>query len=767
MNTSQAEIEGWQVFNTDEHGKLIDNTRRRSRGAPTREYIYLQRVEDGLSFRRGDSVITVDKPSNTLYVYLVHDIKFDSLTGNIEIIALNYLRWFELKSKTYYKQFRPEILDNEHDNHYYDEMLEKELDKNELFLTAEVSKIYLKDFVGLANVKNINDYQMIENKDPLVDFFVRYICEPDSLNFVSIDIYQEIHIIRTTEVKYSEHRLRKLTVLEKKEAFSKSNARSASAAEAGSIRKKQKSTKLRLKETEKGILSRSDTATRKGTYKSIPLSDLQEKKATDKVKNEPHVTDLSQKTAMKDTSRNIKSGSLQKDPESYRTSIKTEMSSEMSDNNGTSDEEYASANDGTNETYSANETSKCSIHTTTGSAQESGKIEIAKQNKDYIFPPNDKCKAIAPVDRSNSRTEVQPEIQNQGKTIESDIEEKKREHTPQPPTVKELDTIQSSDGSSKTNQKQLFVDSDDESQVNITNKVNAIESESFLDEQGGNTNGEELQTGVNNLEEMTKAKEQAIDRFKSHLNVTIEKYKGILNDFRRLHTEKNNPNTLKYGPYDSTFGESGITDPLKSSRNTDAADMNSISTILKAYIDPAQRQASFQEKIPHLGTDNKIIEVYSSLYKNILAQKSNTMICIEGGSELLDNLVAYITADLSRSNKKGGSIKFNFCHLRARNSPFAEIWKAISQVVLNREASLAALDYYFKKLAVTDKLPTIILLDRGFENQKDSNEILNKITEWLTNEASNLYVIFLAHDGKMPQDTQVKNYTIRTINLGE
>ncbi|CAL9729207.1 regulatory protein Sir3p [Monosporozyma unispora] len=215
MATSQKDLEGWQVVTTDENGKIIQDSGRRSRKKIPVENVYIQRTSDGLSFGRGDSVVMHDDVTGVFSVYLVHEIRQNTLNNLIEIWAFSYLRSFELNAKKYYSQFKPEMLHKGIPKDLLARTLFNEIDPYELYLTAELSEIWLKDFKYVAQVYTKEKYEETtrdrSEEDPK-DFYVRYICEPTAESFVKVDINKEVEKIKLMESKTSEERLKQMTV---------------------------------------------------------------------------------------------------------------------------------------------------------------------------------------------------------------------------------------------------------------------------------------------------------------------------------------------------------------------------------------------------------------------------------------------------------------------------------------------------------------------------------------------------------------------------
>lgn len=215
MAASQKDLEGWQVITTDEHGNITTNSRRRSRKNNSVEKTYIQRIADGLSFTCGDSVVMHDVVTGVFSVYMIHEIRQNTLNNLIEIWAFSYLRSFELKPQKYYSQFNPEMLQKGLDKDQLRQALFDEIDPYELYLTAELSEIWLKDFKYIAHVYTKEEYDEAPRDRSVVDpadFYVRFICEPSAESFVKMNINKVVRKIKLEEPKSSEEHLKQMTV---------------------------------------------------------------------------------------------------------------------------------------------------------------------------------------------------------------------------------------------------------------------------------------------------------------------------------------------------------------------------------------------------------------------------------------------------------------------------------------------------------------------------------------------------------------------------
>lgn len=213
MANTQRDLNGWQVVTTDEHGNIIGDDRRRSRKRGGAELAFLQRLNDGLTFGRGDSVIMKDPATESYSVYLIHEIRLNTLNNIVELWAFSYLRWFELQPQFYYAKFEPELAAENRPPEFYRDKLVNEIDKREIYLTAELSEIWLKDFLAVANIMDEAKRKEVGEKfEEDKDFLVRYICEPTGENFAPFNIAKERKLLLNSDPKGFEEHLKRLSV---------------------------------------------------------------------------------------------------------------------------------------------------------------------------------------------------------------------------------------------------------------------------------------------------------------------------------------------------------------------------------------------------------------------------------------------------------------------------------------------------------------------------------------------------------------------------
>ncbi|EDO16612.1 hypothetical protein Kpol_520p35 [Vanderwaltozyma polyspora DSM 70294] len=212
MARKASELEGWQVIITDENGSIVTEKRRRPRRGGNVERVFLQRTSDAISFTRGDSIILKDEVTQTYSVYLVNEIRLNTLNHPVEILAFSYLRWFELKPTIYYEQLDSKNYDPEKPMEFYKTKFLEEVDQNEIYLTAEVKEVWLQDFIGVANVTSDLNWKKNSRKEENVDFYARFICDPAAEHYYRINFQDERRKLVKFDPKTSDDYLKKISV---------------------------------------------------------------------------------------------------------------------------------------------------------------------------------------------------------------------------------------------------------------------------------------------------------------------------------------------------------------------------------------------------------------------------------------------------------------------------------------------------------------------------------------------------------------------------
>ena len=220
MAETLIDLNGWEIIKTDDKGNLIDESqmfrrsRRRAREeAGGREHVYLQREKDGLRIGCGDSVVMHESISKTFSIYMIHEIRLNTLNHIVELWAFSYLRWFEVNPSEYYSQYEPQVLRGNQPTEFYAEKFSNETNKHEIYLTPELSEIYLKNFLDKATILDDQEFSnssLTSGTEKNV-FLVTRACEPQGANFASIDIHSFSSMVSNSAPKVSETYLKRIT----------------------------------------------------------------------------------------------------------------------------------------------------------------------------------------------------------------------------------------------------------------------------------------------------------------------------------------------------------------------------------------------------------------------------------------------------------------------------------------------------------------------------------------------------------------------------
>lgn len=217
MAKTLKDLQGWEIITTDEQGNIIDGGQKRLRRRGAKTEHYLKRSSDGIKLGRGDSVVMHNEAAGTYSVYMIQELRLNTLNNVVELWALTYLRWFEVNPLAHYRQFNPDANILNRPLNYYNKLFSETANKNELYLTAELAELQLFNFIRVANVMDGSKWEVLKgNVDPERDFTVRYICEPTGEKFVDINIEDVKAYIKKVEPREAQEYLKDLTLPSKK-----------------------------------------------------------------------------------------------------------------------------------------------------------------------------------------------------------------------------------------------------------------------------------------------------------------------------------------------------------------------------------------------------------------------------------------------------------------------------------------------------------------------------------------------------------------------
>ncbi|QHS75222.1 origin recognition complex subunit 1 [Saccharomyces paradoxus] len=217
MAKTLRDLQGWEIITTDEQGNIIDGGQKRLRRRGAKTECYLKRSSDGTKLGRGDSVVMHNEAAGTYSVYMIQELRINTLNNIVELWALTYLRWFEVNPLAHYRQFNPDANILNRPLSYYNKIFSETANKNELYLTAELAELQLSNFIRVANVMDSSKWEESKGSvDTERDFMVHYICEPTGEKFVDIDIEDIKAHIKKVEPREAQEYLKDLTLPSKR-----------------------------------------------------------------------------------------------------------------------------------------------------------------------------------------------------------------------------------------------------------------------------------------------------------------------------------------------------------------------------------------------------------------------------------------------------------------------------------------------------------------------------------------------------------------------
>ncbi|CDO92239.1 unnamed protein product [Kluyveromyces dobzhanskii CBS 2104] len=218
MASTLAEFEDeWVIQKTDLEGNSIPETpnRRRRRGhSAEQEVINLVR-NDGVKLFPGTTIVCQLEGAKDLSAYMIHEVRLNT-SNYVELWCFNYLSWYEIDPVEKYKQFDKEFYESnkDKDDKFFEELFASKAIKNELYLTAELSEIYLRDLEFVATIQDVNEYQNSANNGKLGPnvFLCRSACLPSGTNLAPLNIHLFEAKIRSSAPKVSLEYLRDVTL---------------------------------------------------------------------------------------------------------------------------------------------------------------------------------------------------------------------------------------------------------------------------------------------------------------------------------------------------------------------------------------------------------------------------------------------------------------------------------------------------------------------------------------------------------------------------
>ena len=715
MAQTLKDLEGWQVITTDEHGNIIDDSspdsRRRSRKRGSSQKVYLQRISDGLSFGRGDNVVMHDDATKTYSVYLINEIRQNTLNNVIEIWAFSYLRWFELKPLLYYKQFEPELCeDDSKPLEFLKEKFLQEVDKNELYLTAELSEIWLKDFISVASIMSQGGYEE-QTHTPDKDFFVRYICEPTGENFVGIDIGKEMRKMLLFEPKQSEEHLKRLSILDNVKYNNISpghrsphaSKRSDNSHSSQSRRSSSKHTKLKVEPSSTPIVPPLSSPTSKPNTSIVErVRSIMKEKVVSRTKGKPTFTQLSASSQGKDSYDDSVASATGDDSFDRRKKKKDLFYNGSDSDSGQEIHDAAKSSSGYRQAANTMDES------------ESGKRQAG------LHGSKDSGAEYSPETAANtSDTSVQSLPDGTGINESEKVSEERVTTTGKRKSTGEV----SKKKKQRKGQASVSDVTNDSAGPDSTKLDGKAEAEKVVDETLKRIRAK-YQLLLSKLNESDSSINSAIDTLAELSAKSSRKM-----DIARLESKLRSSRAAKMSEKDTIYKHLKDHD-LKSEEN-----MGMILQLAKERHVIGARETQFRD-------------MYVEMFENLNNLKSSVFYLYgphgSGKSFILNQVLNELEASSERKELPiFKTIEIDAFNLSSAKEVFIETWRAISVEPLSADASLISMKYYFSKVPVERKRSMVIILDH-LETLSDNDqvEIISKFLEW--SKESKAKMVFIA-----------------------
>ena len=719
MAQTLKDLEGWQVITTDEHGNIIDDSspdsRRRSRKRGSSQKVYLQRISDGLSFGRGDNVVMHDDATKTYSVYLINEIRQNTLNNVIEIWAFSYLRWFELKPILYYRQFEPELCeDDSKPLEFLKEKFLQEIDKSELYLTAELSEIWLKDFISVAKIMSQENYEG-QTHTPDKDFFVRYICEPTGENFVGIDIGKEMRKMLLFEPKQSEEHLKRLSILDnvKYNNISSSHRsphsakRSDNSHSSQSKRSSSKHPKIKAEPSPTPAAhSLSSPTSKPNTSIMERVRSIMKEKVVSRTKGGPNFTQSSASSQGKDGYDD--SGTSTTGEDSLNKRKKKDLFYNGSDSDS-GQEIHNVARSSSRHGQAAN-----AMDDSQPGKSQAGVHESQDPGAEYIpetaaNTSDTSVQSLPDGTGMNESEEVSEErVTTTGKRKSTGEVSKKKKQRKGPSAVSDITSGSVEPGGTKLDGKAEAEKVVDETLKRIRTKYQLL---------------------LSKLNESDSSINSAIDTLAEFSAKSSRKM-----DIARLENK------------------------LRSSR---AAKMSEKDTIYKHLKDHNLKSEENKGVILQLARERHVIgargaqfrDMYVEMFENLNNLKSSVFYLYgphgSGKSFILNQVLGELEASSERKELPiFKTIEVDAFNLSSAKEVFIETWRAISVEPLSADASLISMKYYFSKVPMERKRSMIIILDHlETLSDNDQAEVMSKFLEWSKESKAKVIFIVLNSNG--------------------
>ncbi|CAI7265543.1 BEM_collapsed_G0040610.mRNA.1.CDS.1 [Saccharomyces cerevisiae] len=694
MAKTLKDLDGWQVIITDDQGRVIDdNNRRRSRKRGG-ENVFLKRISDGLSFGKGESVIFNDNVTETYSVYLIHEIRLNTLNNVVEIWVFSYLRWFELKPKLYYEQFRPDLIKEDHPLEFYKDKFFNEVNKSELYLTAELSEIWLKDFIAVGQILpesqwNDSSIDKIEDRD----FLVRYACEPTAEKFVPIDIFQIIRRVKEMEPKQSDEYLKRVSVpvsgqKTNRQVIHKMGVERSSKR----LAKKPSMKKIKIEPSADDDVNNGNVPFQRGTSTSHGSISPQEESVSSNISS----ASPSALTSPTDSSKILQKRSISKE---------LIVSEEIPINSSEQESDYEPNN----------ETSVLSSKP--GSKPEKTSTELVDGRENFVYANN-------------------PEVSDDG-GLEEETDEVSSESSDE--AIIPVNKRRGAHGSELSSKiRKIHIQETQEFSQNYTTETdNEINGNGKPGIPRGNTKIHSM----NENPTPEKGNAKMIDF--ATLSKLKKKYQIILDRFAPDNQVTDSSQLNKLTDEQSSLDVAGLEDKFRkacssSGRETILSNFNADINLEESIRESLQKRELLKSQV------EDFTRIFLPIYDSLMSSQNKLFYITNADDSTKFQLVNDVMDELITSSARKELPIFDYIHIDAlelagMDALYEKIWFAISKENLCGDISLEALNFYITNVPKAKKRKTLILIQNP--DNLLSEKILQYFEKWISSKNSKLSII--------------------------
>ncbi|SCU98668.1 LADA_0H14620g1_1 [Lachancea dasiensis] len=737
MARNQREFEGWEIIKRDSEGQLLENdietrrSRRRGDRGGEREHISLLRLSDQTELRCGDSIMMRDEQLDSFSIYMIHEIRLNTLNHPVEIWAFTYLRIFEFDKLEYILasdlKLSPETsnLDDLRDKEISN-LFEKTVHSDELGLTAELCEIYLTDYISKVRVLDAREFfSSHAEQSKHKHFLVQYACEPSGVSFNKVDIHRAERNVVMMEPKSSHRYVKELTL---KGPSTKGRKKPATSKQLGAS---PSPSPLLQQKTGTSILS-------------INRPELQEGKVQERAYGEAGQAS--------DEESNISSSQEVDDFQDATDGLRqfnTKGTNVILMENARSSSSSSSSN------------SSVSSDTSKGPSTP----EAHNQGNGHKFS-GEKRNRSTPGTKNMENEKTGEEIeQNDG--YEGDDLENENDNVPE--REEEIEDDEGEDGEDEEEDEE-----DEEDEETGATDDEAEDSEDEPERIARSTRKRSLRTGVSSPQKRTRSSKAVTSSKSNKVNgsnsVGLKKYtkknvsrakKAYTSFSKRFKRTQDIPDLTKLAEFnqdqidlDVAALESKLRSPKK--QHTTETIFSKVKQQLYTSHgkDSIMKASNFDDYLP--ARENEFASIYLSLYSAIEAG-TGTTVYVAGTPGVGKTLtVREVVKELLQSVDQNELPKFQYVEINGLkmikpSDSYEVLWNKISGERLTSGAAMESLEFYFNKVPKNKKRPILVLLDELDALVTKSQDVMYNFFNWTTYTNAKLVVVAVANTMDLPE----------------